>query len=146
MFSRGPPRNEIFKWRRWPNGRKNKNWKIRRASNKTLKNYLDKKLGLSYKSQNWKKWTKFEFWARSGWSHNDNVRQIILPGELTSHAFYTWASGSDIWGNPIPRYDTNKLIGLDWIWLYCTHKPLLGWSAAWRMPSFTASAALPQAW
>ena len=44
MFSRGPPRNNIFKWRRWPKGRKNKNSKIRRASNKTLKNYLDRKL------------------------------------------------------------------------------------------------------
>ena len=77
------------------------------------------RLGLSYKSQNWKKWTKFEFWARSGWSQNVNVREIILLGELTSHAFYSWASGSDIWGNPIPHYDTNNLIGLDWIGLYC---------------------------
>ena len=36
----------------------------------------------------------------------------------------------DIWGNPIPRYDTNKLIGLDWIGLYCTHKP--SWGGALR--------------
>ena len=29
------------------------------------------------------------------------------------HAFYTWASGSDDRGNPIPRIDVNKLI--DWL-------------------------------
>ena len=55
-----------------------------------------------------KKIRKFEFWARSGWSQN--VRQIILVRELTCRAFYTWASDWDIWGKPIPRYDTNTLI------------------------------------
>ena len=55
-----------------------------------------------------KKIRKFEFWARSGWSQN--FRQVILVRELTCHAFYTWASDWDIWGKPIPRYDTNTLI------------------------------------
>ena len=57
-----------------------------------------------------KKIRKFEFWARSGWSQN--VRQIIFVRELTCHAFYTSASDWDIWGKPIPRYDTNTFISI----------------------------------
>ena len=57
-----------------------------------------------------KKIRKFEFWARSGWSQN--VRQIIFVRELTCHAFYTSAPDWDIWGKPIPRYDTNTFLVL----------------------------------
>ena len=41
----------------------------------------------------------------------------LLTYYFYCHAFYTWASGSDDRGNPIPRIDVNKLI--DWLidWL-----------------------------
>ena len=32
---------------------------------------------------------------------------------MTTYAFYTWASGSDIEGDLIPRSDINKLIDID---------------------------------
>ena len=41
-----------------------------------------------------------------------NLKSAEKSRELTCYAVYTWASGSDIWGKPIPRYDTSKLIVL----------------------------------
>ena len=52
------------------------------------------------------------------------------------HAFYTWASGSDDRGNPIPRTDVNKLI--DWLidWLIAAfyleiYLSCLSWVQPW---------------
>ena len=42
----------------------------------------------------------------------------LPPQTMPCHAFYTWASGSDDRGNPIPRIDVNKLID----WLFVTQK------------------------
>ena len=37
----------------------------------------------------------------------------LLTKNFYCHSFYTWASGSDDRGNPIPRIEVNKLI--DWL-------------------------------
>ena len=38
---------------------------------------------------------------------------IFIDLVFYCHTFYTWASGSDDRGSPIPRIDVNKLI--DWL-------------------------------
>ena len=40
---------------------------------------------------------------------------IFIDLVFYCHAFYTWASGSDDRGNPIPRIDVNKLKLNDWL-------------------------------